>query len=337
MRFAASCTFAFANLLAFEARGQVEPVALSWQAPAECPSRESVVAAVRRLVRAIPETPLQAQVIVTRAGDRWTAELETPNGRRTLEAESCAVLAETVSVIIAIAVDPSAANQVGDSRAFDAQRRDAAASAEPAAPDTSGGGTRRGAATPPSTPAQATQRRDRVPNGEPPESWKVGVALRALFELGIQPGPAFGGTLAGRVERGIWGSELGLSALLPQKGELDDDPRRGGTLWWFAGHALACVSPQTVVRWDACSGVEVGQLSGTGFGVDVPKTGRALWFGPLAMVGARFPLGSSFSFEGRLGLALPLPRPPAFGLDALGEVHRPAAVSGRAELGIRWH
>jgi hypothetical protein len=131
--------------------------------------------------------------------------------------------------------------------------------------------------------------------------------------------------------------ELGASALLPQEGEHDDDSRIGGTLWWFAGHALGCVSPRSSVTWDACLGLEVGRLSGTGFGVDVPRTGQAVWLGPLTSAGARFPLGSSLSFEGRLGMAVPLPRPPAFGLDGFGEIHRPAAVSGRAELGIRWN
>jgi hypothetical protein len=332
MRFAACCTFALANFLTLEARGQVEPVALSWEAPAECPSRESVVATVRRLVRAMPEKPLRAQVRVTRAGDRWTAAIETPNGRRTLDAESCSVLAETVSVIIAIAVDPDAINQVGESPAFDEQRRDAAASPDAQRSD----GTRR--EVPAVSAAPAGDARGDIPSqGGTAEIWTIGLSLRALFELGILPGPAFGGTLAARAERGIWGLELGASALVPQEGEYNDDSRIGGTLWWFAGHALGCVSPRSAVSWDACLGVEVGQLSGTGFGVDVPRTGRTVWFGPLTTAGARFPLGSSFSFEGRLGLALPLPRPPAFGLDGFGEVHRPAAVSGRAELGIRWN
>jgi hypothetical protein len=336
MRFAACCTFALANFLTFEARGQVdgqvEPVALSWEAPAECPSRESVVATVRRLVRAMPEKPLPAQVRVTRAGDRWTAAIETPNGRRTLDAESCSVLAETVSVIIAIAVDPDAINQVGENPAFDEQHDAAAALPDAQRPDAS----RREVPTVSAAPARDA--RGEIPSRDgTAEIWTIGLSLRALFELGILPGPAFGGTLAARAERGIWGVELGASALLPQEGEFNDDSRFGGTLWWFAGHALGCVSPRSALSWDACLGVEVGRLSGTGFGVDVPRTGRALWFGPLTSAGARFPLGSSFSFEGRLGLALPLPRPPAFGLDGFGEVHRPATVSGRAELGIRWN
>jgi hypothetical protein len=332
MRFAAGYAFALANLLTLEARGQGEPVALSWEAPAECPSRDGVVAMVGRLVRAIPEKPLRAQVKVTRAGARWTASIETPNGRRTLDAESCSVLAETVSVIIAIAVDPGAMNQVAEKPAFDEQRKDAAAP-----PD-----AQRRDASRPEVPA-VSDAPARVARGEIPsqggasERWSIGLSLRALFELGILPGPAFGGTLAARAERRIWGLELGVSALLPQRGEFDDDSRIGGTLWWFAGHALGCVSPRSAVSWDACLGVEVGRLSGTGFGVDVPRTARALWFGPLTSAGARLPLGSSLSFEGRLGLALPLPRPPAFGLDGFGEVHHPAPVSGRAELGIRWN
>ena len=338
MRFTAWCTFALANFLTLEARAQVEPVALSWEAPAECPSRESVVATVRRLVRAMPEKPLPAQVRVTRAGNRWTAAIETPNGRRTLDAESCSVLAETVSVIIAIAVDPDAINQVGDSPAFDEQSRDAPASPDAQRPDATGRAARREAPTVSAAPTADALGEDPFKGAS--ERWTTGLSLRALFELGILPGPAFGGTLAVRAERGIWGLELGASALLPQEGEHNDDSRIGGTLWWFAGHALGCVSPRSAVSavsWDACLGVELGQLSGTGFGVDVPRTGRAVWFGPLTTAGARFPLGSSFSFEGRLGLALPLPRPPAFGLDGFGEVHRPEAVSGRAELGIRWN
>lgn len=332
----APCTFALlVVLVAFEARGEAAPIALAWEAPAECPSRESVVAAVQRLVRAVPQTPLRARARIVHERERWIAELETPSGHRALEAENCVVLADTVVVILAIAVDPDAADQVSEKPTFEEKlEKGTSPAADAPGPAVSRKAPDRGAVTRPANPSRLT---------EPPrvgasgvEFWSVSLSLRALFEVGMLPGPAVGGTLAARAERGIWGSELGASALLPQDGELVNDSRRGGSFFWFAGHALGCVGGRTSIPLDACAGLELGQLAGRGFGVDLPKTGRALWLGPLVTTGARLRLGSDFSLEARLGLVLPLPRPPAFGLDGIGEVHRPAVLSGRAELGIRW-
>jgi hypothetical protein len=331
MRVTAPSTFALLSLVAFQARAENAAIALTWEAPAECPSRDSVVAAVERLVRAAPETPLVARARVTHERDRWIAELRTPSGRRTLEAESCLVLAETAVVILAIAVDPDAADQRAERPSLkerDEPRPEVFPGADSVVPE------HQAPPVPQNPPRNVEQLRNPAPDRQ---QWSASLSLRALLEIGILPGPAAGATLALGVERGIWGAELAGSALLPQDGELDQSGGGGGTFYWFAGHALGCLAPKTALMWHACAGVEVGELIGTGFGVDVPKTGRALWFGPLVTSGARFHLGGDLSLEARAGLALPVPRPPAFGLDALGEVHRPAALSGRAELGIRWH
>jgi hypothetical protein len=307
MRFAAFCSFAAASLLSYAARSQVQPVALSWEAPPECPSRESVVAGVRRLLRAAPETPLSARARVSQQRNRWIAELETPSGRRTLEAESCLVLAETVSVILAIAVDPAAVNRVAESARANEPREDARAgssgAATPTVTATPSGGEASQAPAPAPNPTKGS---DRLTAGSrTPDRWTVGLSLRALLEFGILPGPAFGGTLAIRLERGIWGFELGASALLPQEAELDADPTHGGTMRWFGGHVLGCVAPRIAISCDVCAGVELGRLSGAGFGVDVPRTGHALWFAPLVTSGLRYPLAASLSFEARLVRWLP--------------------------------
>jgi hypothetical protein len=74
-------------------------------------------------------------------------------------------------------------------------------------------------------------------------------------------------------------------------------------------------------------------MTGTGFGVDKPRTDSASWVsvglgveGRLGVVG---PLGVT------LGLRLVVPmRRETFGLDGVGNVHRVGALKGRGAIGL---
>jgi hypothetical protein len=79
--------------------------------------------------------------------------------------------------------------------------------------------------------------------------------------------------------------------------------------------------------------LEGGRLTGVGFGADTPSTGHALWLAPFTRASLRLPLAEHTAFEASLALAVPLVRP-NFGIDGVGLLHTPEAVSGRISLGV---
>ncbi|MDC0675128.1 hypothetical protein [Nannocystis radixulma] len=95
------------------------PIDLTWQVPAGCPDPASVLEMVNGLLRrpptaAEPERTV-ARASVTRVGPRWELrlELQTTRGefRRTVQAESCQVLARATALVIAIHLDPLAVSR----------------------------------------------------------------------------------------------------------------------------------------------------------------------------------------------------------------------------------
>jgi hypothetical protein len=88
------------------------PVDLTWNAPAECPSRDAVVDEVARVLTASKgqRVKVTADVDVSRDGQgRWHAALRVvtgdARGDRTLDAESCPAIASATAVIVAVAVE----------------------------------------------------------------------------------------------------------------------------------------------------------------------------------------------------------------------------------------
>src|SRR5512139_886504 len=86
------------------------PLELSWQAPSECPTASDVHAELARIASAAPGEdlqPLKADVAVAHSGARYTAQLRTEHeglvGERTLQAEDCATLARSVTLVLALA------------------------------------------------------------------------------------------------------------------------------------------------------------------------------------------------------------------------------------------
>lgn len=82
-------------------------VELDYRAPSECPTHDVVVERVRQMVRRAPSTPLAAKATIERA-KQYTLLLELEGGQRYVASESCKSLAETLTVILALAIDPNA-------------------------------------------------------------------------------------------------------------------------------------------------------------------------------------------------------------------------------------
>ncbi|MCY1004646.1 hypothetical protein OV079_03490 [Nannocystis pusilla] len=88
-------------------------VALEWRAPAGCPERDEVLAAVaRRLGRPLTAEEVDVEATVVREGGRgFTLRLRLTAGQRgetrTVSDPSCAALADVVAVLVAAAVEPA--------------------------------------------------------------------------------------------------------------------------------------------------------------------------------------------------------------------------------------
>ncbi|HEY5956616.1 MAG TPA: hypothetical protein VIV60_08690, partial [Polyangiaceae bacterium] len=87
----------------------------TWDAAAECPSAQQVWMEISRLLHGDTQLRhggnLEVRVTV-RNGETWSADLSTlhagQTGRRFIEAPSCASVADTTALIVALMIDPDA-------------------------------------------------------------------------------------------------------------------------------------------------------------------------------------------------------------------------------------
>jgi hypothetical protein len=133
-----------------------------------------------------------------------------------------------------------------------------------------------------------------------------------------------------------------LGTFLPRRESRIDvtDPQSPGVeMGLVAGSLSGCVplaASSSAVDVALCAGWELGMLSGQGTRVDDSHHQRALWSAARIDLeaGWRIP-NSPFELELRVSGLAPLTRDD-FILKDIGGVHRPAAVVGRAGLGVRW-
>jgi hypothetical protein len=307
-------------------------VALDFDAPAGCPSREAILSAIDRLVQKAPLEPLRVQASIEPADGRWTLRITVEGGQRLVIGDSCAALSQTLVVILALAVDPEARVNVA---AFPE------VPAGPAAPppESLADVPSDAALAPPRAPApvpvptSAAIGRSSVPPRRP---IRFGASLLLLGEAGMLPKPSFGANAAARVGAEAWALQLSGQLLAPAFAQLPHTTARiGGNVSWLGAELAGCWSPFRQDRFAGCLGVEAGQLSGTGRGVEHRETGHALWLAGTFGVVVRSPISARFAIETRLGVAVPALRP-WFGLKGYGQLFRPDAASGRALVGIAW-
>ncbi len=233
------------------------PVDLTWRAPAECPTREWVLAEIERLLSAShnPRRPTTATVAVDREESaRWRGTLSLDardaHTERTLEAESCDAVASAAALVLAIAVEGGVPPPVATATATAPAPATATASATATAP------------APATATAPAT-----APT--PPRSQLV-LALAALLDDGTMPSPALGGELAigwTHARPSVRFRAFGAASLYESKPATSQTPSsqtEGGTFTLVTASARGCAG-LVFGAFDVgpCFGAEAGFMDAT--------------------------------------------------------------------------
>ena len=157
------------------------------------------------------------------------------------------------------------------------------------------------------------------------------VAVGVVGDAGALPKPAVGlGVAAGPQ---IWKIriEARLGLWLAQSKEVSSGT--GGDFSWVTGALDAC--PWWAlgeIGLGGCAGVEVGQMTGTGFGVDNPGEASILWSAARLRALGLLEIAKSFALRVELGAAFPFRRR-QWVLERVGPVDRPGTVLARLFFG----
>ncbi len=84
-------------------------VELQLDAPPQCPRREAIESAVARLVPRPPAVPLHVTARFAPDGERWVLYLAFESGQRVVAGDTCMAVAQTLVIMLALAIDPTAA------------------------------------------------------------------------------------------------------------------------------------------------------------------------------------------------------------------------------------
>ncbi len=276
------------------------PIALDWQAPAECPDGSQVLEEIGRLLGTeapLPSAPVSVRAAVSRVGDSWSIELVTKigdsAGERSFTADTCQRLGEAAALVVALAIRP----------------------APPPEPPT------------PPAPAAPT----------PPPAAPRALALRPLIaaDLGVLAKPGLSAGAAVGLIAGDLRFELQLARGLSQRTAFASKADASLDLQIpISAEILGCWAlNQGALEVSGCAGFQGSQLRGAAAGISDPGAGRSWWLGALggAALGWRLWDPVALRLEADLGLALVRP---SFVVEPFGEVHRPSLLFGRVGLGV---
>lgn len=248
-------------------------------------------------------------------------------GERSIDAPSCAELADAFVLIAALAIDPQAAAgpveaPINPAEAAAGRPGAAAGGSETAAGPANAAAGRAGPATGRTDAAAGGVRTTPAPLA----GW-AGAGLRT--SLGPLPELGVGIGVHAALRRARLRFELGASYWFEQDATIAAGPSAaGGSIRFFNVGSRFC---HDVIGQDwaleGCGGVSVGQMRGDAFGVSQPGRGRSWWLALQAGPALRVPLGQHVALRGVVEAVLPFFRP-AFGIDER-VVHRPAALGAQ--------
>ncbi|MBX3214175.1 MAG: hypothetical protein KF850_19225 [Labilithrix sp.] len=305
-------------LLAGERGALAEPsLDLTWDAPAGCPDREWVRAAVLHLVTSSSAQELHVHAAVRAEGDQWIVDLAlsgAATGTRTLRASTCTSVARGAALIVALTLDPQAAASVPEDPAPPAPPPPRAP--EPPAP------------APEPGPTQAP---DASPRRARPIAFLGASAARALVP-GVAPGAVVGGGIVWSALRIDLAAELVPSA----RASLARVPGVGAD-FSLASLALRACAGRTLasVALHGCTALRGARIAGEGTGLteSYRQTAHLLAIEPGVL--ARFPAATRVGVELAAAAVLPITRPD-FVFLASGPsepLFRVSAVGARVGLG----
>jgi hypothetical protein len=292
-------------------------------APDGCPTERAVHDEALRLLAGPPISPerrVAAVARVTRSeSGRWRVEVSMSSavarGQRSLEADSCAGLADATALIVAIMVDPDRAGAV------------AAAPAPTALPTE---------VTPaPSSPPPQRDRPAPLAVFAPRPRWTA--SLLGLADLGTLPAPALGGVLGLAAVVGRFRADIAWGLLPSRTYTVSSASGVGADMsLWTASASFAYVAPLGRTELALGGGAEATHVSAVGVSSDTPFVGiagSAAW--PALRADATFTAPIFAPVFVRLDAAgvAPLARP-AFVIDPLGVVHRPSVLTARLAAGV---
>ena len=280
---------------------------------------------------------LRCTIRIERTAEAFAARLELagPSGegeprQRSFQASSCEQLTDALALAVVLAVGAAGA----DARPATGSVGPPAPSPVAATPGASNDGGRDATAEGASTPDAAAR------GGLPASRWGLRAAL--VGDAGALPGAGLGALLGGSVRWQTFELQA-LGTYLPSRQaslEGSGGQAIGAELGLLAGSLLAC-APALVRRarleLGACAGAELGVLSGEGNGLSAPRSDSAPWWAVRGDLLARWGLGDGgLALEVLAGAVVPLSRDDFAVADAgrVRVVHRPAAVTVRASIGL---
>jgi hypothetical protein len=282
---------------------------LSWQAPEGCPDLASEHAEIRRRL-AGADRPAREPIVASGEIRRdpsggYLLSLRTAvggtTGERVLSGQDCRQLAEAAALILAMLINPRAADLE-------------APSPLPALPP----------APPPPPPP-------------PPPSPRpgLGVGVDALLATGVLPGLAEGLSLRVFYGKGIILVAAQIAGFLPQQVDAPVWPGATASFYRLDSSLAACATTPSDRRLGGmlCLGGSVARLHGRSAGIADPGEATSYWIEALVEPSMHVHVTSSL----RLRLAGDLRgfgSRPDLAVVGLGSVYRPAAVNFRGALGL---
>ncbi|MBN1610843.1 MAG: hypothetical protein JW940_29700 [Polyangiaceae bacterium] len=294
---------------------------LVWTAPRDCPMREQVLAKSEQLLGGQAERAVSAEGTIRTHPDGFElvlrAKVEGVELGRRLVAPRCDELADAAALILAMAARPE---QQGSSETeAPASSSPTHASGARAARTTPSKRTVRSPVAPPAASAPAAPR---LPPPTRPYAMFTGSVDRGTLPSSSL---ALGGGVG--VWRGRWGAEGQMRHWLKRQRDNTNTPGKGVVLWLNAGSFLGCVAGPLGTA--ACGGLEVGSLSGRGYGVDEPQPRSVIWAAGLASARLRLVPARWLWLAASVEAAVPIKRY-EFRLERVGSVYGPSDICLRA-------
>jgi hypothetical protein len=339
-------------------------VELVYDAPADCPGKEQVIERIAALVQHRPLPSIAAKAIIARGPAGYRLELHVEGGIQHIVSQSCDSLVRTLSLILALAIDPQAQETTLPTNAAhstDNQSVNDAARPHPDATSVTTAPSFTALPAPVATPPRYPERL-RQPSPTPKDyavtkqlndtSQTLPVpASRAPTRVNLELHP----TLLWLTEYGMFRSHLGHGPglglwidagdaslavtaewLLPVWAQMPDTSQpRGGHISFLGGEIEPCVSVSRARIVRACAGVEAGDMMGKGSGLSSNKLGHGIWLAAGGDISWRPKIWSHLGADLRAGFTIPMKRP-AFGFDGYPWRFESEPWSVRLASGFSW-